>query len=210
LLPFGIVASTLLKHTHSLETDRKSLFLCDSTFFKHCEDSEKGPTTLVTRKVSSFGTSTARSGRQQIHDNTMKFLEFQDAIGAVLFLLAVPCAAKHSHSLHHLEMVHKRHSHVHKHDHARIYASKRAEALEAKVVKRTTCAFPTGLGLVPVSSNSQNGGWALSPDQACVADSYCPYACPPGQVMHQWNPKATSYTYPLSIVCLVWKSKFLY
>ena len=62
------------------------------------------------------------------------------------------------------------------------------------------CEFPTDAGLVPVTPNDINGGWAMSPDQCCEPGSYCPYACPPGQVMAQWDPDATSYTYPQSMV----------
>lgn len=38
----------------------------------------------------------------------------------------------------------------------------------------------------------------MSPDQQCTAGNYCPYACPPGQLMAQWDKSATSYTYPQS------------
>lgn len=62
------------------------------------------------------------------------------------------------------------------------------------------CEFPTDVGLVPVTPNDRNGGWAMSPDQCCEPGGYCPYACPPGQVMAQWDPDATSYTYPQSMV----------
>ena len=62
------------------------------------------------------------------------------------------------------------------------------------------CDFPTNVGLLPVTPDDKNGGWAMSPDQVCTTDSYCPYACPPGQLMAQWDPKATSYTYPQSMV----------
>ncbi|KAK9466324.1 hypothetical protein V1512DRAFT_240246 [Lipomyces arxii] len=64
--------------------------------------------------------------------------------------------------------------------------------------RATTCAFPTDDGLVSVTSGSSNGGWAMSPDQQCTSGMYCPYACPPGQLMAQWDPEATSYTYPQS------------
>lgn len=65
------------------------------------------------------------------------------------------------------------------------------------------CAFPYDAGLVPVTPGSSNAGWAMSPDQPCKPGGYCPYACPPGEVMAQWDPKATSYTYPQSMVrCL--------
>lgn len=38
----------------------------------------------------------------------------------------------------------------------------------------------------------------MSPDQLCEGGGWCPFACPPGQVMAQWNPDS-SYTYPSSM-----------
>ncbi|EAW07438.1 SUN domain-containing protein [Aspergillus clavatus NRRL 1] len=61
------------------------------------------------------------------------------------------------------------------------------------------CEFPTDAGLVAVTPNMKNAGWAMSPDQPCEPGHYCPYACPPGQVSMQWDPKATSYSYPKSM-----------
>ncbi|KMP07578.1 Sim1p [Coccidioides immitis H538.4] len=61
------------------------------------------------------------------------------------------------------------------------------------------CEFPSDAGLVAVTPNEENAGWAMSPDQPCEPGNYCPYACPPGMVMAQWDPKATSYTYPQSM-----------
>ncbi|KAL8842914.1 MAG: hypothetical protein Q9170_000318 [Blastenia crenularia] len=70
---------------------------------------------------------------------------------------------------------------------------------EQAVTKRTgQCQFPEDAGLVSVSGAS-NGGWAISPDQRCEPGGYCPYACPPGQLSMQWDPEATSYTYPQSM-----------
>ena len=61
----------------------------------------------------------------------------------------------------------------HKHQH------KRHSDLLA--VKRSgQCQFPTDAGLVPVTPNAQNAGWAMSPDQPCTPGNYCPYACPSG------------------------------
>ncbi|RPA80458.1 hypothetical protein BJ508DRAFT_129636 [Ascobolus immersus RN42] len=60
------------------------------------------------------------------------------------------------------------------------------------------CQFPTNAGLVSVTPGEQNAGWALSPDQPCKPGMYCPYACPPGQLMNQWDPSATTYSYPKS------------
>jgi hypothetical protein len=64
-----------------------------------------------------------------------------------------------------------------------------------------TCEFPKDAGLVAVTPGEQNAGWALSPDQPCKPGMYCPYACPPGQLMNQWDPSATTYSYPKSQVC---------
>lgn len=61
-----------------------------------------------------------------------------------------------------------------------------------------TCKFPSDKGLVSVTSGSSNGGWAMSPDQKCTSGNYCPYACPPGKLMAQWDKSATSYSYPKS------------
>ena len=124
----------------------------------------------------------------------MKLLDVQAAVGTAILLLSLPCDAKPGHRLSHLDVLEKRHSHK------RLHASPRAEGNESALQKRATCAFPTNAGLVAVTPGSSNGGWAMSPDQSCTAGSYCPYACPPGEVMAQWNPKATSYTYPLSMV----------
>jgi hypothetical protein len=121
----------------------------------------------------------------------MKFLEFQAAISATVLLLSWPCEAKPSHQMSPLDILKKRHSH-------RRHLSKTSDT---GLKKRATCEFPTDAGLVAVTPESENGGWAQAPDVPCSAGSYCPYACPPGQVMAQWNPEATSYTYPASLVC---------
>ncbi|GMM36533.1 hypothetical protein DASC09_038580 [Saccharomycopsis crataegensis] len=73
------------------------------------------------------------------------------------------------------------------------------EAVE--VSKRSSgndCEFPTDLGLVAVNEKGTGGGWAIAMDQTCKAGSWCPYACPPGYLSAQWDPEATSYTYPQS------------
>ena len=73
--------------------------------------------------------------------------------------------------------------------------------VEAPLEKRGGhCKFPSDAGLVAVTPGSLNGGWAISPDQSCTAGNYCPYACPSGQMSMQWDPKATSYSYPMSMV----------
>jgi hypothetical protein len=131
----------------------------------------------------------------------MKLLQIQGAIGTAILLLSSPCDAKHSRQLSHLEVLKR-------HNHKRAHASPRVEGIEDGsqdgshdgLKKRGSCTFPSGAGLVAVTPGSKNAGWALSPDQACKPGNYCPYACPSGQVMAQWNPEATSYTYPLSMV----------
>lgn len=40
------------------------------------------------------------------------------------------------------------------------------------LVKRGKCEFPTNAGLVPVTPNEKNAGWAMSPDQPCVPGMY--------------------------------------
>lgn len=127
----------------------------------------------------------------------MKLLDIQAAIGTAILLLSASCEAKHSHQLQHLDIFAKRHNHK------RIHASPRVEGIESGLEKRGgQCEFPSDAGLVAVTPDSQNAGWAMSPDQPCKPLGWCPYACPPGQVMAQWNPLATSYSYPMSQVSL--------
>ena len=131
----------------------------------------------------------------------MKLGELHAAIGTAALLLLSPCGAKHGHShqLQHLEAFGKRHNHQDKHEHRRTFSAR--EDVEDVLSKRTgSCDFPTGVGLVPVTLDEENAGWAMSPNQPCLPNNYCPYACPPGQLMAQWNPLATSYVYPLSMV----------
>jgi hypothetical protein len=53
--------------------------------------------------------------------------------------------------------------------------------VELPAVKRQgQCTFPEGVGLVAVTPNDENAGWAMSPNQPCLPGNYCPYACPPG------------------------------
>ena len=124
-------------------------------------------------------------------------------LGALLFHSSLVCA-KHSHQ--HLDALERRHQH-----HRREAHTSRAEtgdvvelrSSESQLERRGgSCQFPSDAGLVAVTPDQQNAGWAMSPDQPCKRDSYCPYACPSGQMMAQWNPEATSYSYPQSLVCL--------
>ncbi|TVY62765.1 Uncharacterized protein LSUE1_G006652 [Lachnellula suecica] len=122
----------------------------------------------------------------------MKLLDIQTAIGAAILVLSVPADANHGHGLSHLDTLGRRHNHQ------RLHASPKADGIKDGLKKRGQCQFPTNAGLVAVPGAS-NGGWAMSPDQSCTPGNYCPYACPSGQVMAQWDPKATSYTYPMSM-----------
>ena len=111
-------------------------------------------------------------------------------LGLALVLLSAGCEASHSH----------RHLHQHydkKHTHLHV---RHTEEASPSLEKRATCAFPgdEDSNLVAVTPNAKNGGWAMSPDQACTKDSYCPYACKPGMVMAQWDPDST-YDYPSSM-----------
>ncbi len=122
---------------------------------------------------------------------------------ALLLLLASVASAKHSGIHEHLEALHKRHratrgvvarSTVEDGEHGvEIRAVPETTFSDASLEKRQgQCAFPTDAGLVSVTPGDQNGGWAMSPNQPCTPGSYCPYACPPGQVSVQCDPSATA------------------
>ena len=132
------------------------------------------------------------------------------ASAIALLLLATAVSAKHGAVHEHLQQLHRRH---HEREVARSIpetaeqgieirsAAPETSAPEAELEKRGgQCAFPYDAGIVPVTPGSSNAGWAMSPDQPCKPGNYCPYACPPGQVMMQWDPSATSYSYPKSMV----------
>lgn len=110
---------------------------------------------------------------------------------ALLCLAAEPVAANSGH-----RHLHSKHSgnHTHGEQDSSLELIKRG-----KLVNRAgQCAFPEDAGLVAVTPGSMNKGWAMSPDQECTADSYCPFACPSGQLMNQWEP-GSSYVYPSSM-----------
>ena len=128
-------------------------------------------------------------------------IQVSATVGALLFQTSFVCA-KHSHQL--FDTIERRHQH-----HRREAHTSRAEAgnviqvgaSESQLDKRGgQCQFPSDAGLVAVTPDQQNAGWAMSPDQPCKPGNYCPYACPPGQMMAQWSPDATSYSYPQSMV----------
>lgn len=130
--------------------------------------------------------------------------------GTFLLLAASLAAATRDHVHSHLEVLHRRHR-----AHRDLFST--AESGESGIELRSAlwetpspgaaierrggqCQFPTNDGLVAITPGSQNAGWAMSPDQPCLPGNYCPYACPPGQLSMQWDPSATSYTYPQSMV----------
>ena len=123
------------------------------------------------------------------------------ATGAI-FALHLPIAsAKHGNA--HLNALEQRHRHSRNLHPSVAETGHAVELRDVDVEKRGgQCQFPTDAGLVAVTPNDSNGGWAMSPDQCCEPGNYCPFACPPGQVMAQWDPDATSYEYPMS---MVWK-----
>lgn len=129
----------------------------------------------------------------------MKVIDYSLALTVAFALQFSDAFAKHSNA--HLRALERLHEH-HRSSHAS--KAEKGNGIELRVLeveKRTAkCQFPTDAGLVAVTPNDANGGWAMSPDQCCDPGNYCPYACPPGQVMAQWDPDATSYSYPQSMV----------
>ncbi len=141
----------------------------------------------------------------------MRARAITSSASALLLLTASLATAKHSQVHDRLDALHKRHHRVHHQLEPRTTAEDGEQGVEIRAVPETTsqagvekrggqCAFPTDAGLVSVTPGEQNAGWAMSPDQPCTPGNYCPYACPPGQVSVQWDPTATSYTYPQSMV----------
>ncbi|KAJ1642642.1 hypothetical protein LPJ64_005521 [Coemansia asiatica] len=57
--------------------------------------------------------------------------------------------------------------------------------------------FPWNYGnsdnVVPITPSDDNGGWAMSPNQKCMPNSWCPYACASGYYSAQWDPSAALY-----------------
>ncbi|KIW23960.1 uncharacterized protein PV07_09704 [Cladophialophora immunda] len=129
---------------------------------------------------------------------------------ALLLLIASLVSAKHNGIHEHLETLHKRHR-ANREVAARSTAEDGQQGVEVRSIpespisatslekRQSQCAFPTDAGLVAVTPGDENGGWAMSPNQQCTPGTYCPYACPAGQVSMQWDPSATSYSYPQSM-----------
>lgn len=119
-------------------------------------------------------------------------------LGWTALLWAPACeASRHHEQLHRL--LEKKHAQAHHHDVTRLF-DEPAIPVSSIHKRGSSCAFPSdGADLVAVTPNEMNGGWAMSPDQSCEPDMYCPYACKPGMVMAQWDPDST-YDYPASMV----------
>lgn len=86
----------------------------------------------------------------------------------------------------------------HAHNHYRLHPIREGENLQKRGGGQ--CQFPANEGLIPITPHEKNAGWAMSPNQPCRPGDYCPYACPEGQLSMQWDPHATSYSNPTSIV----------
>ncbi|KAI0197753.1 beta-glucosidase-domain-containing protein [Astrocystis sublimbata] len=135
----------------------------------------------------------------------MKTTTLQATLGsAMLFVATQPSYAGAQHHHHqHRELHHQHHHHAAKRETFQFgnatfnyrYGSRRPERLQARGSSK--CEFPKTKGLFAVTPGSMNGGWALAPDQECVDGTWCPIACPSGQVMAQWKPDST-YSYPES------------
>lgn len=129
-------------------------------------------------------------------------------ISSASALLLLASLANANQKLHdHVQALHKRHHEQHARsapetaEHGVELRAPSPETAAPEIEKRDgQCQFPYGAGLVPVAPGGMNAGWAMSPDEPCKPGNYCPYACPPGQVMAQWDPSATSYSYPKSMV----------
>jgi hypothetical protein len=120
----------------------------------------------------------------------MKVTDVQAALASAVVLLSLPASTVASSHRRFHQLPNKKHTHL------------RSHTVEDSnsIVKRGQCAFPTDdPNLVAVTPDSQNAGWAMSPDQPCEPGHYCPIACKPGMVMAQWQP-GSSYNYPASMV----------
>ncbi|KAK6827887.1 hypothetical protein PG987_011228 [Apiospora arundinis] len=112
----------------------------------------------------------------------MKLSAVQATLGSAALLLVEPTLATAAHKHKHLGR---------RNDHSQLHSRSAVAHLEDRGL---ACKFPSGDGLIAVSPNAMNGGWALSPDQVCSPGKYCPYACPPGEMMAQWKPMSTYAT----------------
>ncbi|RYP47484.1 hypothetical protein DL768_006456 [Monosporascus sp. mg162] len=123
----------------------------------------------------------------------MKITSIQAAIGSAVVLLSAPTVATVQHRHRHL---HQKLAHAHsRSSYNEKYSARNITELEKR--GNRACPFPQDKGLVAVTPGEKNAGWAMAPDQECVEGTWCPIACPPGQVMNQWKPQ-TTYAFPES------------
>ncbi|KAJ1919056.1 hypothetical protein H4219_002210 [Mycoemilia scoparia] len=65
------------------------------------------------------------------------------------------------------------------------------------------CEFPwkeaNGDNVILITPDKKNAGWAMSPDQSCEKNGWCPYACAPGYYSAQWDPNAKDPSGPGSM-----------
>ncbi|KAF7535527.1 hypothetical protein G7054_g5282 [Neopestalotiopsis clavispora] len=116
-------------------------------------------------------------------------LPMQTALLAALLSAVDQCLAT-SHHRHH----HRRHNTPEVSERNTTHEIIHQKNIELKARGLDTCTFPSSDGLIAITPGSDNAGWAMSPDQPCTCGSYCPYACPPGQVSAQWKDGSTYAT----------------
>ncbi|CAD6499244.1 BgTH12-04895 [Blumeria graminis f. sp. triticale] len=127
----------------------------------------------------------------------MKFSGILSSCGGAVLLFSFSDAKTHIHNYHSHSQFHRLDQ---RHGNSTSNSTRGGNSLHGGLQKgSSSCQFPKDAGLVAITPESKNAGWAMSPDESCSSGSYCPYACPSGQVMAQWNPQATSYTYPQSM-----------
>ncbi|KAI5865057.1 beta-glucosidase-domain-containing protein [Durotheca rogersii] len=133
----------------------------------------------------------------------MKITTIEAAFGSAILLLSLEsCAATVQHRHHHIHPKRIGHGHGHNHIHSDVKPSPNPKysTRDATLVARNgkkACKFPTDKGLVSITPEAKNAGWAMAPDQECVSGTWCPIACPSGQVSTQWKP-GTGYRFPES------------
>lgn len=130
----------------------------------------------------------------------MKVAALNAVLASALTLFSLPaCEGSSAHRLLHQQLHKKSLGHVHHGHHHTVRETTSPAAVNVAFEKRGgDCQFPNDPDLVAVTPGSANAGWAMSPDQPCKRNSYCPIACKPGMVMAQWDPKS-KYTYPASM-----------
>ncbi|KAI1965273.1 hypothetical protein LOZ58_001119 [Ophidiomyces ophidiicola] len=139
-------------------------------------------------------------------DIVMKTYSLCSGASTLILLLVSVTEARHGHGHGHGKVANvpldgfglKRHQLYHR---AAVEPLRKPNEISGPKLQRRAgqCEFPSDAGLVAVTPGAQNAGWAMSPDQPCMPGNYCPYACPAGMVMAQWDPSATAYKYPMSM-----------